>query len=107
MAFCLLEAAVLQTGNPLLIAASPPTRANLYDETADGGKQIAEALAIAKRENKRVLLQFGANWCGWCHKLHALFRSNTAIAALLQRDVRTEGGRPLAIDAWRAGECAQ
>lgn len=54
-------------------------RPKLYDETADGAKQIDAALASAKKENKRVLLQFGANWCGWCHKLHKLFEENDAI----------------------------
>jgi thioredoxin-related protein len=64
------------------IAKSP--RPDIYDEGADGGKQIAEALKVAKNENKRVLLQFGANWCGWCHKLHKLFESDTEIAATLK-----------------------
>lgn len=55
-------------------------RADIYDRKADGNKQIAEALAEAKRDHKRVLLQFGANWCGWCHKLHDLFAANKEIA---------------------------
>lgn len=55
-------------------------RADIYDRTADGEKQIADALAEAKRDHKRVLLQFGANWCGWCHKLHGLFKSDKEIA---------------------------
>ena len=37
----------------------------------DGGETIA--LVVAMKEDKRVLLQFGANWCGWCHRLHKLF----------------------------------
>ncbi len=61
-------------------SARPP----LYDEQADGAKQIAEALVVAKKENKRVLLQFGANWCGWCHRLHGLFQTNATIAAKLK-----------------------
>jgi thiol:disulfide interchange protein len=60
------------------------TRPAIYDGSADAAKQIADALAVAKKENKRVLLQFGANWCGWCHKLHALFQSDQAIAAKLK-----------------------
>lgn len=32
-----------------------------------------------------MLLQFGANWCPWCHKLHQLFASDAAIAAELKR----------------------
>jgi thiol:disulfide interchange protein len=58
----------------------------IYDEGADGEKQITEALSLARKENKKVLLQFGANWCGWCHKLHQLCESDTAIAAKLKAD---------------------
>jgi thiol:disulfide interchange protein len=63
--------------------SSPQTGPAIYDEGADGARQIAEALALAKTGNKHVLLQFGANWCGWCHKLHELCQADTAIAAKL------------------------
>ena len=59
--------------------AETPTPSKLYDESADGDKQVADALVIAKRENKHILLQFGANWCGWCLKLHKLFESEKAV----------------------------
>src|SRR5260370_35250000 len=62
------------------------SRPAIYNEDADGGKQIADALVVAKKENKRVLLQFGANWCGWCHKLHKLCDSDADIAAKLKND---------------------
>lgn len=62
------------------------TRPKIYDESADGSKQIADALSLAKKEHKRVLLQFGANWCGWCHKLHKLFQSDKAISQRLKAD---------------------
>ena len=64
----------------------PPAKAVIYDELADGSKQIAEALAQAGKDGKRVLLQFGANWCPWCHKLHSLFHTDKDIAARLKRD---------------------
>ena len=71
---------------PALAADSPakPARAPIYDTKADGATQIAEALTTAKREHKQVLLQFGANWCGWCHKLHTLFQTDKNIAAFLK-----------------------
>jgi thiol:disulfide interchange protein len=59
-------------------------RPAIYDVQADGNKQIAEALTKAKGEHKRVLLQFGANWCGWCHLLHGLFESDATIAKTLK-----------------------
>ena len=33
--------------------------------------------------NKRVLLMFGGDWCGWCHKLHDLFAKDNEIRRLL------------------------
>ncbi|HYE62346.1 MAG TPA: thioredoxin family protein [Phycisphaerales bacterium] len=42
----------------------------VYDESADGARQIEAAIAKANKHNRRVLIQWGANWCGWCIKLH-------------------------------------
>jgi len=72
-----LLAAVL--GEPVSGADAPakPALPAIYNEDAD-------ALALAKKESKRVLIQFGANWCGWCHRLHKLFESDSNIAARLK-----------------------
>jgi thiol-disulfide isomerase/thioredoxin len=60
--------------------AHPQTKKEpLYDESADAKAQIAAALAKAKRDNTRVLIQWGANWCGWCHTLHKLFSTNLEV----------------------------
>jgi thiol-disulfide isomerase/thioredoxin len=73
-----------------LITPGPDTQDDFnpapYDETADGSKQIADALVLARTNHKRVLLQFGANWCGWCLLLHDLFASDGAIHEELQAD---------------------
>ena len=61
-------------------------RIPIYDEKADASQQIANALVLAKMENKRVLLQFGANWCVWCHVLHQLFDTNKAVHKKIQSD---------------------
>ena len=62
------------------------TRPAIYDPAMDGEKQVAAALVQAKKEDKRVLIQFGANWCIWCHRLHGLFKSDEGVAAELKRD---------------------
>jgi thiol:disulfide interchange protein len=79
-------------------------RPRIYDETADGSQQIAGALGVAQKEDKRVLLIFGANWCIWCHRMNELFSSDPAIAAKLKSgyvvreiDVNQEHNR--AVDA--------
>ncbi len=63
--------------------AGESKRADIYDAAADAEKQIEAALRNAKRDHKRVLLQFGANWCGWCHKLHELFQKDREIRRTL------------------------
>ena len=69
---------------PAADSTGKPKRPAIYDTKADGEKQVADALATAKREGKNVLLQFGANWCPDCHAMHGLFQSDPQIAAMLK-----------------------
>jgi len=63
---------------------SPRTQpAPAFDTGADARAEIAAALVKAKRDNQRVLLMFGANWCGWSRKLDTLFKENREIARTL------------------------
>jgi thioredoxin-related protein len=52
----------------------------VYDETADTKQQIAAALAKAKRDHQRVLVQWGGNWCSWCLLLHKKMTSDATLA---------------------------
>jgi thioredoxin 1 len=40
-----------------------------YDEKADAAADVQRALAAAQTDHKKVLLVFGANWCGDCRAL--------------------------------------
>jgi uncharacterized protein YyaL (SSP411 family) len=62
---------------------SKPKRPPIYDESANAEDQIAAALTKAKKENRRVLIQWGGNWCGWCHLLHEIMKSDGEIARKL------------------------
>ncbi len=42
-----------------------------------------EAFALAKRENKPVLLDIGAVWCHWCHVMDRESYENPGIAAIV------------------------
>ena len=44
-----------------------------YDENANAGEQISDALEKAKLKNKYVLLQMGGNWCPDCRTLGEYF----------------------------------
>ncbi|MFN0006889.1 MAG: thioredoxin family protein [Planctomycetota bacterium] len=67
-------------------AQDPPAKRvePLFDESADGSAQITAALARAKKENRRVLVEWGANWCVWCRTLHSLCRNDEGIRKELQ-----------------------
>lgn len=41
--------------------------AKLYDECGDQSKVLNSAINLAKKENKTVLIVYGAEWCIWCH----------------------------------------
>lgn len=54
-------------------AAHPYTKRHLYDETSDPREAIAAGLKQAKAEHKRILLDFGGDWCGDCQVLDIYF----------------------------------
>jgi len=54
-------------------SASVFTAKNIYLETAHPTEEIAAALVAAKRDHKRVLLDFGGDWCGDCQVLDIYF----------------------------------
>src|SRR5208283_5433645 len=59
---------------PASVRAAPAyTPKHIYSETANPSGDIAAALAQSKREHKRVLLDFGGDWCGDCQVLDLYF----------------------------------
>ena len=67
-------------------ASGAGKRASIYDKTADAKVQVAKAVERAKHNDKRVLLMFGGDWCGWCHKLHDVFKTNRDVAKVLSNE---------------------
>lgn len=61
-------------------------RPSIYDEDADGEELIAAAIKRAKAEGKHVLIEWGGNWCGWCHKLHNVFKSDEIVAPIVSTE---------------------
>lgn len=79
---------VLVCGGCRQDGSKPPTRsvsreavgkAKVYDESADANEQISTARAAAKGSGRRVLIQWGGNWCGWCLRLNRLMTTDGAI----------------------------
>ena len=77
----------------------PKMGGDIFDVRADGSAQIADALSRATVEKKRVILDFGANWCIWCHRLHHTFETDPGVSKALDKgfivvmiDVNTRHG---------------
>ena len=49
---------------------------DLYSETANPVADIAAAMVRAQREHKRILLDFGGNWCGDCQLLDIYYHQS-------------------------------
>jgi thiol:disulfide interchange protein len=58
---------------------------HIYSETADPRSDIAAAMSQAKNEHKRVILDFGGDWCGDCQVLDIYFHQ-APNAELLAKD---------------------
>jgi len=66
---------------PAVLAASLCTAsyaAGPYDEHANGGEQVSQAVRAAHLAHKDVLLVFGANWCPDCRVLDETLHSKGA-----------------------------
>jgi thioredoxin-related protein len=50
-----------------------------YDAAADPAALLADGVALAKSENKRVLLIAGGDWCIWCHYLQAFIAADAEV----------------------------
>ena len=48
---------------------------SLYSDPRDAEAELKAGLARAAKENKRVIVIFGGNWCYDCHVLDTTFRS--------------------------------
>ena len=83
--------AVVDGDELIALAALPlPLRAQAlpdrFDPKRDPEKDLLAALARAKAEGKRVIVDVGGEWCSWCHVLDRFFASHADLDAL--RDAR-------------------
>ncbi len=67
------------------VALAQTQTAKIFDPGRDAAADLKAGIAKAGKENKRVLVAVGGNWCGWCHKLDKLFKEDQEIAGMLKR----------------------
>lgn len=65
---------------PSFVSPNP----NLYADAADAKSDIKTSLSRARAEHKRVLLDFGGNWCGDCQILDIYLHQSPNLQLLEQ-----------------------
>jgi hypothetical protein len=80
-----LEPAELGDSRPTALPNIVNVSGEVFDRSADATRNIDTALQTANRENKRVVVEFGANACGSCNQLHSVFTQDGELAAFFQK----------------------
>jgi thiol:disulfide interchange protein len=62
----------------------PAVKKHLYSVHPDAKADVAEALTHARRQHKRVILDFGGDWCGDCQVLDIYFNRSPNAEILAQ-----------------------
>ena len=61
------------------ISAEPVSELPVFSRTYDPARSPIddgnEALKIAQRTNRKVLIEVGGDWCAWCHRLDKFIHS--------------------------------
>jgi thioredoxin-related protein len=68
------------------VPVSAQTPPKPYNENQDIRADLKKSTALAKKENKHVLIQFGGNWCPWCIRFHQMAFGAQPIDSLLKAD---------------------
>ena len=78
----IILAALLATFS-FAVKAQETTKVKLYDTAANPQQQIKQAVNLAKKDHKNILLQVGGNWCIWCTRFHQTVAANDTLTKIL------------------------
>jgi beta-lactamase regulating signal transducer with metallopeptidase domain len=63
-----------------------PQAKPVYDPFADPAADLEAGFKLARDTNKRVLIEFGANWCPSCRVLGAVLKENAEVSTAMKKD---------------------
>jgi thiol:disulfide interchange protein len=80
---CLLMAISMSAKNAKKKAPPPaPPRANTYDASRDPAKDLQDAIAVATKTNRKILLEVGGDWSVYCNIMDQTFDSHPQLRKL-------------------------
>lgn len=62
-----------------------PFYSKYYDDQRDPFKDAAEAIELAQKTDRNVLIEIGGNWCTWCKKMDAFLEVNPHVYQALHQ----------------------
>jgi thiol:disulfide interchange protein len=83
---CLCSAAETSDSKPATPAIAPVYTVDIYDPKRNPEDDLKMTVEKATAENKRILIQVGGDWCGWCKLMNKYFHENEKVAAALAKD---------------------
>ena len=76
LALCLLVALSARAQHAHKAPPPTPKAVAAYDESRDPAKDLQDAMALATKTNKRILLEVGGDWCVYCNIMNETFASH-------------------------------
>jgi thioredoxin-related protein len=84
LARCVLLAATLAAAG--LQHAGAQGLGTKFDPRRDAVADVAQAVARAGAEGKRVIVDVGGEWCTWCHVMEKFIATNEDVRTLIATD---------------------
>lgn len=70
----------IAAGAPMPAVAGADGLPDRFDPARDAARDVGRAVAIAKAQGKRVIVDVGGEWCSWCHILDRFVTTHPAVA---------------------------
>lgn len=58
----------------------------LFNSNQDSFQMLKDARSIAKQYGRNILVELGADWCVWCHRLEKFIASHSELYLLRQQN---------------------
>ena len=70
--------------SPVAVAGEAPAKfafytVDHYDDARNPADDLAKTIERAKAEKKRILVQVGGDWCGWCKLMTEFIETNERV----------------------------
>lgn len=67
-------------------SVAPLYTVDKYDPQRNPESDLKATVEKAKADGKRILIQVGGDWCGWCHRMNKYLHENEKVAGALAQD---------------------